>query len=79
MTSLVGGWVKKKKSKIRQFFDFFLPIKLFFLEKKFRQITLTSESEWELEADCDLRLRLFRGGGTLRLLAEVDPVGGGYN
>jgi hypothetical protein len=57
----------------------FLPIKLFLLEKKIRQINFTSESEWELEADCDLRLRLFRGGGTLRLLAEVDPVGGGYN
>ena len=37
----------------------------------------SSESEWELEADCDLRFRLFRGGGTLSALAEL--VGGGYS
>ena len=56
-----------------------VPFSITVARKKIRQINLTSESEWELEADCDLRLRLFRGGGTLRLLAEVDPVGGGYN
>ena len=62
-----------------QFVYFFFYQSNCFAGKKIRQINLTSESEWELEADCDLRLRLFRGGGTLRLLADVDPVGGGYN
>ena len=45
----------------------------------------SSESECDDEADCDLRPRLFRGGGTLKLLllleAEVEvgwwPGGGG--